>query len=330
MAEKIKPKRQISKPKNEIVEPEIIVEQDGKQIWENLLGILGVVIGLAGASGAFLWLFGRYKYLGFFNSTNFPFNSLVQIPNEDYLMEGRTSFVNFLIELLFIALIFYLARIVSVYYGERIFGRLRNQYIRLIITLAVSIGLISGGGYLLTQSIPVAITSFTGQNNGLVSIILLLIGIEIFPLSLKSVKPDENKILQDVISVFFRILTGLFLIAFLIIIHTNSSYAEGYKAGCQMVAKKNRPVIVYSRQPINLEKKTKIDNVYIYTDFFLVFVDEYNYYLYKDVDPDKLKPKSLFIINRDMIETVEVLQSPSTDKSIDYSKICQKIAQDQK
>jgi len=50
------------------------------------------------------------------------------------------------------------------------------------------------------------------------------------------------------------------------------------------------------------------------------------YYLYREIDPDSVKPISLFIVNKDILETVEIVSSPAINNTIGHAEICEKIA----
>jgi len=68
--------------------------------------------------------------------------------------------------------------------------------------------------------------------------------------------------------------------------------------------------------------------LYIYNDYFLLFTDKDNYFLYREIDPESYKPKFLFVVSKNVLETIKITGNlVPNDENKRYNETCVKKIQ---
>jgi len=299
--------------------------------WNDIVRVVSSIAGFVGIGGALLWLFGRSFYSGL--SVAFRISSVtVSLATEDYLEKGTTELVYFILDILFTVFLYYLAYLFKVFYYEKVLKIIKSHTAKVIsILLVFTIGITTG--ILLTNTARLGLSAnyFYEDSINLLSIFMIFAGLEtglLFASSLRNNKSNVSSENQSIVSpntpiAIARILILIAMLGSFLSIQTVSSYVNGYMAGCTTTLRKATSVVIYSNRPILTEGQTQTQDLYVYTDYFLLFTDKDNYFLFREVDPESSKPKFVFVVSKDVLETIRITGNPvSNDEVKQYNEMC--------
>ena len=299
--------------------------------WNDIIKVVGSVAGFIGLGGALLWLFGRSFYAGLFSA--FGFSSLtVSIAPEDYLEQGTTSLVYFFLDLLFTIFLYYLAYIFKIFFYEKILKHTKNYITRIIsILLVFTIGVITGILLTNTSNLGISVSYFYEDMINFLAIFMIFMGLEVAflvvsPAGFKNQnEPSESPSIissQTPIAIA-RILILIAMLGNFITIQSGSSLVNGYMAGCVTTLRKSTPVVIFSNNPVLIEGQTRTQDLYVYNDYFLLFTDKDNYFLFREINLNNYKPAYLFIVSKDVAKTIQITRIPvSGDEIKKYNGMC--------
>jgi len=303
--------------------------------WNDIIKVVGSVAGFIGLGGALLWLFGRSFYTGLFSA--FGFSSLtVSIAPEDYLEQGTTSLIYFFLDLLFTIFLYYLAYIFKIFFYEKVLKYTRNYITRIISILIVfTIGITAGIFLTNTSNLGISVSYFYEDTINFLAIFMIFTGLEVAflvasPASFNNQKePSETPSIissQTPIAIA-RILILIAMLGNFITIQSGTSLVNGYIAGCVATLRKSTPVVIFSSNSIFSEGQTRTQDLYVYNNYFLLFTDKDNYFLFRETNPGNYKPASLFVVSKDVAKTIQITRLPvSKDETNRYNEMCtQKI-----
>jgi len=119
------------------------------------------------------------------------------------------------------------------------------------------------------------------------------------------------------------------MFASLLFTQAGSAFISGKNRGCLTTLRRSASIVIISDNPVLIEGQTQTGDIYSYAGYFLLFTDKDNYYLFRDINPDTLKPKSYFVVSKDVLKTVQITELPiSEDENEKYSGMCIKGAKD--
>ena len=299
--------------------------------WNDIIKVLGSIAGFIGLGGALLWLFGRSFYTRMFAA--FGSSPLsVSIAPEDFLERGTASLVYFILDILFTIFLYYLAYLFKIFYYEKILRRTKNYILRIVsILLVFTIGVTSGILLTDTSNLGISASYFYEDTVNLVSIFMIFTGLEtsfLFasPLGIKN--PNELSENQSIISsqtpiALARILILIAMLGNFLVIQSTSSYVGGYLSGCMITLRKSTSVVMFSNTPVLMEGQTRMQELYAYNDYFLLFTDRDYYYLYREIEFSNNKPKNLFVVSKDVAKTMQLTSIPvPKDEIKKYNQMC--------
>ncbi|MEP7137918.1 MAG: hypothetical protein ABI904_23570 [Chloroflexota bacterium] len=299
--------------------------------WNDIIKVIGSVAGFIGLGGALLWLFGRYFYTGLFSAFGFP-SLTVSIAPEDYLEKGISSLIYFFLDLLFTIFLYYLAYLFKISFYENILKHTKTYVTRIIsILLVFTIGIIAGILLVDTSNLGISVSYFYENTINLLAVFMIFMGLEVAfliasPIGLKIQKePSES---QSIISsqtpiALSRILIMIAMLGNFLTIQSSASLVNGYMAGCVITLRKTTSIVIFSNNPILIEGQIRTQDLYTYNDYFLLFTDKDNYYLYRETNVSNNKPKYLFVVSKDVAKTIQTTGIPvTTDEIQKYSELC--------
>jgi len=63
--------------------------------------------------------------------------------------------------------------------------------------------------------------------------------------------------------------------------------------------------------------------LFVYNDYFILFSDKDNYYLFREINLNNYKPKNLFVVSKDVAKTIEMTRiSVSREELKKYNEMC--------
>lgn len=295
--------------------------------WNDVLRVLGAVVGFFGIGSALLFLFGRFYYSGLFNSFGFPPLTIYLAP-EDYLEKGSSRLIYFIIDILIGFLLYYLAYLSRIIYQENIRKRIRNFLINMALILLIFSTSTVGGVFLITTKGLGLFTGYFFENpTNLLGIYLIFFGLEVAfliasPINLPNVQSKFVISPQTPIAVA-RILLLVVIFASLLTTQAMASSISGQATGCLTTLQKSISVVILSADRILNEGETRKENLYLYDGYFLLFTDNNNYYLFRSVNSESLEPEGYFIVSKDILKTVKLIKQPFTKaQNEEYNKMC--------
>lgn len=299
--------------------------------WNDVLRVLGSIAGFVGVASALLWLFGRFYYSGLFSAFGFP-SLLVSLAPEDYLEKGSPRLIFFIVDVLISFLLYYLAYLAKILYQENVRRRIRNRLLNLTLILLVFANGTVGGVFLISTKGLGLFTSYFFENPAnLLGILVIFIGLEITFLIASprdEQKNDQNTQGKFVISqqtpiAIARILILVVMFASLLSTQAWASSVSGEAAGCLTTLRKSVSVRIFSNDPVLTEGQSKIENLYAYDGYFLLFTDNDNYYLFREINPEQYEPKSYFIVKKDVLKTIQMIRQYATNEEHEkYYEMC--------
>jgi len=215
----------------------------------------------------------------------------VFFPPEDYLEQGTTSLVYFFLDLLFTIFLYYLAYIFKIFFYEKILKYTRNYMTRIISILMVfTIGIIAGILLTNTSNLGISVSYFYEDTINFLAIFMIFMGLEVAflvasPAGFKNQKEPSE--LPSIISsqtpiAIARILILIAMLGNFITIQSGTSIVNGYIAGCIATLRKSTPVVIFSSNSIFSEGQTRTQDLYVYNNYFLLFTDKDNYFLFRE------------------------------------------------
>ena len=299
--------------------------------WSDIISVIGTVAGFLGLGGALLWLFGRSFYAGFFAA--FGFSPLtISIAPEDYLEKGTTSLVYFILDILFTVFLYYLAYLFKIFYFEKILKHIKHYIAGIVSILFVfTIGVISGVLLTDTSNLGISTNYFYEDTINLLSIFMIFMGLEtgfLFasPVGTKNqfvVSENQSIISSQTPIALARILILIAMLGNFMTIQSGSSFIHGYLGGCVTTLQKSIPVVIFSNNPVFTEGEIKARELFVYNDYFILFSDKDNYYLFREINLNNYKPKNLFVVSKDVAKTIEMTRiSVSREEFKKYSEMC--------
>ena len=299
--------------------------------WSDVISVIGTVAGFLGLGGALLWLFGRSFYAGLFAA--FGFSPLtVSIAPEDYLEKGTTSLVYFILDIVFTIFLYYLAYLSKIFYYEKILRHIKHYVARVAaILLVFTVGVTSGVLLVDTSELGHSASYFYEDTINLAAIVMIFMGLEIAflfasPIGIKSQTELSEK--QSIISsqtpvALARILILIAMLGNFLTIQSGSSFISGYTDGCVTTLRKSAPVVIFSNNPVFTQGQTRTQDLYVYNDYYLLFTDRDNYYLFREINPGNYKPKYLFVVSKDVAKSIGMTRiSISKDEIKKHSEMC--------
>jgi hypothetical protein len=299
--------------------------------WNDILRVVGSIAGFVGIASALLWLFGRFYYSGFFTAFGFP-SLLISLAPEDYLEKGSSRLIYFIIDILIGILLYYLAYLSKILYQEKIRNRIKNRLINVALILLVFASSTLGGVFLIsTKGLGIFISYFFENPVNIFAIFIIFFGLEVtFLIASPRDDPQDYQQLQSkfVISpqtpiAVARILVLVVMFASLLTTQASASFTSGQGAGCLTTLRKSISVVIFSKDSILNEGQTQTKDLYVYEDYYLLFTDKNNYYLFREINPESYEPESYFIVNKDVLKTVQLTQQSSTNEDSEkYNRMC--------
>ena len=294
--------------------------------WENVLRIIGSITGIAGVTGALLFLFGFAYNVGTSTAMGFPADSIITISNERYLILGLETFLFFLVST-GTNFSIYLIITISIRLATKHFstnGKHLSKYIlvgRICGTLFFVTGIILLRGHddIYYEGNLVVFTSF----------LLLVVAIDILKLTLqvnstdtpKTQNKDQLNISLFSILSIAKIITIMFMAYSLFENYINLAVARGISSTCSTITTKPTSVILFTDKSIAIDGETQNGVSYFYEGYYLLFFDNDTFYLYRDIDSDSLKPKSVFVIKKDNLQAIK-MESVSKPSNWNFTTHC--------
>jgi len=122
-----------------------------------------------------------------------------------------------------------------------------------------------------------------------------------------------------------RILILVVIFASLLHTQTGISFSSGQRDGCQIVLKKSNSVVIFSTENLLAEGQSQLGDLYKHEGYFLLFIDNDNYYLFRDVDFETYKPKSFYVVNKGALNTIQISETKiSEDENNKINEMCVK------
>ena len=255
-------------------------------------------------------------------------------PVSDWFAHGLNIIhvIYFILDVLFTIFLYYLAYLFKIFYFEKILRYIKKYIARIaLILLVFIIGVIGGTLLTDTSNLGIATSYFYEDAINLLSIFLIFMGLETSFLfaSLAGIK-NQNELAknQSIISsqtpiALARILILIAMLGNFLTIQSGSSLVSGYMAGCVITLRKSAPVVIFSNSPILIEGQTRTQDLYVYNDYFLLFTDQNNYYLFRETNPANYRPKYLFVVSKSVAKTIQIARiSVPKDESTKHNEMC--------
>lgn len=291
--------------------------------WDKVLRIIGAATGVTGIFAALLYLLGymtvvqRLEALGL-SDTRYS----ILLPNEFYLINGISPLIGFLINLAGLLFFYFLARAIVQTIGRYFLKRLKPS-----ISLATGVLI----GVTLVYFGINSIINF-GANATLDAFVLTFSGVDIILNAVEVFFSSNNDRRSQTIIEYYNITISLFTtiklislgvaIFVFIFIETDSSKSRIW--ACQYITENPIEAIIYSSTSLGITGEEIYSKTYNYTGFYLLHTDSNYYYFFREIDPDNLKPKSIFVIKKDSIEAIEFVTN-TLPNNWNFPKKCSDI-----
>lgn len=291
--------------------------------WENVFRIIGSITGIAGIAAALLYVFGFARIVGKLESLGIRDDYYsVSIPHERYLLNGFIPFFSFIASIVGLLISYYIARALVQTIGQDILKRISRPFISLIAGVALGI-------FFLYVGISNLSDLYYGSSY---AFFFIFIGIDILMITFETVFiKDDNKhprskyygLINSTITII-KTTALVFVIFFMLSNKTSSILTAGNSVGCNYLTDNPISATIYSEHSIGLDGETNNTDSYIYNGYFLLYTDNNYYYLFRELDPENLKPKSVILVKRDAIEAVQ-LESTSSSPNWNLTKTCSEL-----
>jgi len=301
--------------------------------WNDVLRVLGSIAGFVGIAGSLLWLFGRSYYSGLLSAFGFSYLSISLAP-EDYLEKGVARLIYFIIDVLIAMLLYYLAYLARNLYHEKVNKQIKNRVLKITLIL-ILFSVCTVGGVFLISTIGLGLfTSYFFENPiNLAGMLIMFFGLETTyliasPTNTQDNSPKEQSQFvispQTPISVA-RVLILVVIFTSLLFTQAEVSFVRGQGEGCQVVLRKSNSVVIFSTENLLAEGQSKLGDLYKHDGYFLLFVDNDNYYLFRDINLETYKPNSFYVVNKSVLKTIQISElTIPEDENDKLNEICVK------
>jgi len=199
------------------------------------------------------------------------------------------------------------------------------------ILMVFTIGIIAGILLTNTSNLGISVSYFYEDTINFLAIFMIFMGLEVAflvasPAGFKNQKEPSE--LPSIISsqtpiAIARILILIAMLGNFITIQSGTSIVNGYIAGCIATLRKSTPVVIFSSNPVLTEGQTRTQDLFIYNDYFLLFTDKDNYFLFRETNPSNYRPVYLFVVSKDVAKTIQITRLPvSVDETNKYNEMC--------
>lgn len=291
--------------------------------WDNILRVIGVITGITGVTAALLYILGYIQVAGTLDSLGISQGHYwVSLSNEFYLLSGVIPFLEFILNIASLLIFYLIARAIIQTVGRDILIKIKNPFI------ALSIGAILG-----------AIFIYIGISRGDTEIkiadsyfyILVFVGIDILATTFEIVffRNDKKQTLTRyynlVISTYsiIKVIVLGSIIYILLINGTSSQKSQNYSS-CFYLTESPISATIHSVRSLGLDGETRSADSYTYVGYYLLYIDNNYYYLFKELDSDKLKPKSISVLKKDAVEMIQ-LDSNAPPPNWNLTKTCSEL-----
>jgi hypothetical protein len=288
--------------------------------WDNMLRIIGVVTGITGIAAALLYLFG-YTYV-----TSYLFSLgirdeyySVSIANERYLLAGFFPFLRFILNVTLLLIGYFIAKAITQTIIRDLIIRINRLYgfliplglVLLIVLLKPGLDWDSVFSYSLTMIL------------GFATVDIFLIGFE--TLVILGVKESKLPRYYNIATTTISIIKMMVLTWVIFMIFYNQAFPNGrLLRGCTYVTENPTPVVLYSVLPLGLEGESANADSYSYTGYYLLYTDTDNYYLFKELEPEVLRPKNIIIVKKSAVDVIQLENYPSSP-NWNLTKTCYEV-----
>jgi hypothetical protein len=276
--------------------------------WDSILRVIGVVTGITGVAAALLYFFGyayvtRYLYALGIRDEYYS----VSIANERYLLAGFFPFLVFILNVTLLLISYFIAKAITQTIIRDLIIRINRRYGFLIpIGLIIFILMLRPG---LNWDAPYSYSLFMILGFAVVDI--FLIGIE--TLVIQGAKESKLTRYYNIATTTVSIIKTMVLIGVIFLIFYYQAISnDRLLRGCDYVTKNPTPVVLHSVRPLGLEGEVTSIDSYSYTGYYLLYIDTDNYYLFKEIEPEVLKPKNVIIIKKTAVDVIQLENYPSS------------------
>jgi hypothetical protein len=103
------------------------------------------------------------------------------------------------------------------------------------------------------------------------------------------------------------------LIWVIFLIFYNQAFPSGrLLQGCNYVTENPTPVVLHSVLPLGLDGVITNTDTYSYTGYYLLYTDTDNYYLFKELEPEVLRPRNVIIVKKSAVDVIQLENYPSS------------------
>jgi len=279
--------------------------------WDSVIRIIGSIAGITGIFTAILFIYGYAYYVGQLRAMNISDRVFASTPDQSYLLrQGVTSFIYFAIHIGIFFLIYYLLQSIVRIIGKHI-SSLTIIHGWKFTTFGIALGaiVILGGSYYSLRRTP--------PEHIIAVALSILIGIEIILTVSKLTQIDVHEhfktdslyyVLTRAISTT-KVIGVVLTVCLLFTFHLGNSNALGSYFICNDIQFNSTSVVLFSEKPIAIEGEVNNGNSFKYDGYSLLLVDNNNYFLYREFQPNTVKPKSVYIVKKDSLIGVEFTKS---------------------
>ncbi len=289
--------------------------------WEHVLRVIGVITGITGIVAALIYVFGYVQVFQRLTSLGIQNDYFsVSLHHEFYLINGVLPFIIFATNVAWIPILYLFFRGLMQTVGRDILKRIRHP----LVSLSTGVAL---GGILISIGISniLHIDNTAGIQD---AFIFTFVGLDLLLITFELifVKGGERQTATQyynlIISALSTIKTIAFVIAILgIFFFSTEDHPAINLSGCRYLTESPISATIHSIYPLGLDGETNGSNFYRYNGYYLLYTDDKNYYFFKDLDADTLKPKSIIIVKKDSIETMQ-LEVNSQSPNWNLAKSC--------
>jgi len=274
--------------------------------WDNLLRVIGIVTGITGVAAALLYLFGYAyvtRYLFALGIRDEFYN--VSIANERYLLAGISPFLVFILNVTLLLISYFLAKAITQTIIRDLIIRINRLY-RFLIPIGIIIFILVLRSK-LNWNTPYSFS--LSMILGFMAVDIFLIGFE--TLAIRDTSESKFTRYYNIATTTVSIIKTMVLIGVIFLIFYYHAFPNSrLLSGCYYVTENPIPVVLYSTLPLGLEGEITSTGSHSYTGYYLLYTDNDNYYLFKELEPEVLKPKNVIIVKKSIIDVIQLENYP--------------------